>query len=81
LLQPGQELSFGAKGQSRALVLANGHLRWDGHEGSIHAIGRLITGSPCNGWEHWYFDDPQTGQRVVIDALRNIILAELKSSA
>ena len=78
LIRPGQVLGFGKKRQAEAVVLANGHLRWNDHEGSIHAIGRLITGSPCNGWEHWYVDGPSGGQSIVIDELRNIILAELR---
>jgi len=76
LIQPGQTLTFGKKGEQAAIVLANGHLRWDGQEGSIHAIGRSITGSPCNGWEHWYAIDA-AGARVVIDTLRAQILKEM----
>jgi hypothetical protein len=30
-----------------------------------------VQGSPsCNGWEHWFFDDAQTGQRLPINTLR-----------
>jgi modification methylase len=75
LIQPGQTLTFGKRGVSEAVVLGNGHLRCNGQEGSIHAIGRLITGSPCNGWEHWYVMNSETGQRQVIDELRKQILA------
>jgi modification methylase len=78
LIQPGQVLSFGKKGESEAVVLANGHLRWNGQEGSIHQIGRLITGAPCNGWEHWSIADQVSGERVVIDRLRDIILRQRK---
>jgi len=75
LIQPGQTLTFGKKGEQSAVVLANGHLRWNGQEGSIHAIGRLITGSPCNGWEHWHTTN-DAGQRVAIDFFRAQIRRE-----
>ncbi len=78
LIQPGQALTFGKKSQAEAVVLANGHLRWNGQEGSIHAVGRLITGSPCNGWEHWYAIDAASGERVVIDTFRAQIQREMQ---
>jgi hypothetical protein len=41
-----------------ARLRADGRLLLDGFEGSIHQAGRhLMGGSPCNGWEHWYFED------------------------
>jgi modification methylase len=76
-LHAGQQLYFGADGKAEATILANGHLRCGGHEGSIHMLGRLITGAPCNGWEHWYATDPHTGERVVIDTYRAIIRNQL----
>lgn len=70
LLQPGQKLYFGLRGDAVATVLANGHLRFDEITGSIHQVGREIQKAPCNGWEHWYYVDPHTGERMVIDRLR-----------
>jgi modification methylase len=71
LLQPGQPLYFGRHGKVVATVLANGEIRHNGTVGSIHAVGRAVQGSPsCNGWEHWFFDDAQTGQRLPINTLR-----------
>jgi hypothetical protein len=26
--------------------------------------------SPCNGWEHWYYEEPASGKMVVINRLR-----------
>lgn len=72
LLQPGQTLYFGVQ---RAVVLANGHLRWKGQTGSIHQIGSLIRGSACNGWDHWLFDDASSGQRQPVDQLRQRLQA------
>ena len=77
LLRPGQSLYFGPKGKATATVLANGHIRCNDHIGSIHQVGRAITNAPCNGWEHWYYED-ETGQRLPIDRLRQEIRATLK---
>ena len=71
LLQPGQTLYFGRKGDVTAKVLANGHLHWrNGFTGSIHQVAKAIRQGPCNGWEYWYYLDAATGKRVVIDKLR-----------
>ncbi|MCS7208045.1 MAG: hypothetical protein NZ874_00545, partial [Fimbriimonadales bacterium] len=54
-----------------AYVLANGHIRYqDGTEGSIHAVGRHVAGTPCNGWEVWYYQERATGTLLPIDVLR-----------
>jgi hypothetical protein len=43
-------------------------------EGSIHQAGsHLMGGSPCNGWEHWYFEDEAGGLKK-IDELRQALL-------
>ncbi len=76
LLQPGQKLYFDKKASLSAMVLANGQLKYRGEVGSIHAIGRLIQNAPCNGWEHWYYQDEATGRREPIDNLRAQVRAE-----
>jgi DNA modification methylase len=70
LLHPGQTLYFGPNAEATATVLANGQLSYRGATGSIHAIGRAIRNAPCNGWEHWYFEDPETGELQPVNALR-----------
>lgn len=80
LLQPGQALYFGMDGQHTATILANGHIRWEEHSGSIHQVARLIQNAPCNGWDAWYFDEPETGERLAIDRLRQIVRAELEGN-
>jgi site-specific DNA-methyltransferase (adenine-specific) len=77
LLQPGQTLYFGAEGATQAKILADGSLKLDGFVGSIHQVGSHIKNAPCNGWEHWYYEDPHTGQRRVIDELRERIRREI----
>ncbi len=73
LLKPGQKLYFGKKGTITATVLANGKLQCNEVTGSIHQVGKAIQQRPCNGWEHWYYRDSQTGSRVVIDSLRETV--------
>ncbi len=70
LLHPGQRLYFGTKDCIEAIILANGHIRVDDITGSIHQVGSLIRKAPCNGWEHWYYDDETTGKRLPINNLR-----------
>jgi modification methylase len=73
LLKPGQKLYFGQEGNISATILANGQIKHNGTTGSIHQVGRALHQAPCNGWEHWYYLDPETKQRVVIDKLREFI--------
>lgn len=69
-LIPGQNLFFEGKDSPAAVILANGHLRCDGIEGSIHQVATALHKAPSNGWNCWYYLDEVTGQRVVIDNLR-----------
>ena len=73
LLQPGQRLYFDDQVNLDAEVLADGHLYFRGTTGSIHQIGQLITNAPCNGWEHWYYEDSSTRRRLVINRLRQVV--------
>jgi modification methylase len=76
LLNPGQNLFFRKDEKKVARVKPDGKLRTEnGEEGSIHQLGKALTGgSPCNGWEHWYFKDGQ-GELQVIDVLRERVRA------
>ena len=57
LLEPGQQLYFQADRLRAASVQPDGRLRINGFEGSLHQAGRhLAGGSPCNGWEHWFYE-------------------------
>jgi len=73
LLRPGQTLYFGGQDDLTATVLANGHVRFMDLIGSIHEVGRAIQKAPCNGWQAWYYQDEASGQRIVIDQLRQQI--------
>jgi modification methylase len=77
LLLPGQTLQFRGSQQPDqvARVKPDGTLRLDvdGFEGSIHQAGKhLMGGSPCNGWDHWYFEAAD-GLLHPIDELRQAV--------
>lgn len=72
LLLPGQTLYFRMNRRQSARIKPDGKLLLpdDGFEGSIHQAGKhLMGGSPCNGWEHWYFV-AEDGSLHPIDELR-----------
>lgn len=58
LLAPGQKLYFQKNRLIFAHIKPDGRLLFkNGFEGSIHQVGKhLMKGSPCNGWQHWYFE-------------------------
>ncbi len=70
-IQPGQKLFFQKEVSKAGLVRADGRLCLEnGLEGSIHSLGKqLMNGSPCNGWQHWYFQN-EAGEMIPIDVLR-----------
>lgn len=73
-LQIGQTLYFGKTDQT-AIVLSNGSIKHADTVGSIHQVGRALQQAPCNGWEHWYYIDETTGEKMVLDTLREKYLA------
>jgi modification methylase len=77
LIRLGQVLTFDRDLNRQAVVLANGHLSYGETEGSIHQIGKIMAGGPCNGWDHWYIEAGEGGALVVIDALREAIQREM----
>ncbi|HST05422.1 MAG TPA: DNA methyltransferase [Chloroflexia bacterium] len=77
LLRPGDTLYLD-RDKHAALVAADGTLHAGVATGSIHALGaRLLGVASLNGWEHWYFRDPATGELAPIDNLRE----KLRSTA
>jgi hypothetical protein len=70
LIKPGQPLYFRGERDMIARVKSNGHLVYNGFEGSIHQVSRMLTGgSPINGWEYWFYED-QEGNLTSINILR-----------
>jgi modification methylase len=78
LLRPGQALYFRGDREKSARLKPDGNLIIDGFEGSIHQAGKhLMGGSPCNGWEHWYFE-AEGGALRPIDVLRSVLRREIQ---
>ncbi len=69
-IMEGQLLFFYNHDSDQASVLPDGHIKYGGYSGSIHAVGRYILKAPCNGWMTWYYIDRKTGDREPIDRLR-----------
>ncbi len=84
LVQPGQKLYFSKKDGKRideditATVMANGNIRYKDITDSIHKVARAILNAPCNGWQHWFYQDEATGERLVIDKLRQRFRKEMQ---
>jgi modification methylase len=74
LLRVGQTLYF-TKGNVKAKVLANGHIKCKGETGSIHAIASSLSGAPANGWDMWLYED-RSGGRVSINNLRQKVISK-----
>jgi modification methylase len=75
LLNPGQSLYFQKDRKRAATIKPDARLLTnDGFEGSIHKAGsHFMKGSPCNGWEHWYYEND--GQLLNLDTLRQKYLS------
>ena len=81
LIHPGQVLFFGEEGKTLGKVRADGAIQCNGFTGSIHQVGRkLMNDAPCNGWEHWFYEDAKTKTRKSIDSLRYEYIAQSKNS-
>ena len=78
LLKPGQALYFRSDRTKSAHIKPDGRILINGFEGSIHQVGSfLMNGSPCNGWDHWYYETAK-GDFVSIDELRKVLLEKLR---
>ncbi len=74
LLHVGQVLYFRKDKNRPAILKPDGKLKAGDFEGSIHKVGsHYMNGSPCNGWDHWYYQT-QDGEWHVIDELRDKLL-------
>jgi DNA modification methylase len=80
LLEPGQRLYLGEHSKLSARILADGSLKANGLRGSIHEVAKQLLAAPANGWQHWYYLDPDSGRRRPIDALRQILRGEPAAS-
>ncbi|MBQ9035568.1 MAG: site-specific DNA-methyltransferase [Alphaproteobacteria bacterium] len=76
MLKPGDILSD-AKGKHFATIRADGSVKGENSEGSIHQVGAAAqNAAACNGWEYWYYRDKQKGL-TCIDSLREQVRLEI----
>ncbi|MBW3622169.1 MAG: hypothetical protein KY468_02030 [Armatimonadetes bacterium] len=72
LIDPGTTLHFNRSEEVTATVLDGGRVRFGEFTGSIHQAGARAGNTPgCNGWEHWFKKDADTGDWVSIDRFRS----------
>ncbi|MBE2267442.1 MAG: site-specific DNA-methyltransferase [Anaerolinea sp.] len=72
LLGIGQTLVFDRDENRIAFIQGEGMLQYRERRGSIHQIGKLISGAPCNGWEHWYYVDARGDLRPIDDLRKQL---------
>ena len=76
MLTAGDKLSD-ATGKHFAIIRADGSIKGENAEGSIHQVGAAAqNAAACNGWEYWFFKD-KNHNLVCIDELRKKLRAEL----
>ena len=76
MLNPGDKLCD-LSGKHFAVIRADGSVKGDNIEGSIHQVGAAAqNAAACNGWEYWFFKD-KNHKLVCIDELRQQIRSEL----
>jgi DNA modification methylase len=73
LLAPGQSLFFKEDKSIRAIILANGHLKYKEQSGSIHSLAKILAGGTLNGWDAWLYKENE--KLIVINELREKLRA------
>ena len=73
IIKPGTNI-FDQKKKINAKIMADGSIRHQKLEGSIHKIAAKIIGAEsCNGWTYWHYD--LSGAMVPIDNLRQKLIS------
>ncbi|MBR2136422.1 MAG: site-specific DNA-methyltransferase [Alphaproteobacteria bacterium] len=76
MLHPGDHL-YDAGGAQKATIRADGSVKSNIAEGSIHQVGAAAqNASACNGWEYWYYRNNDK-KLVCIDELRRQVRLEM----
>ena len=74
IIKPGTDI-FDQKKKINAKIMADGSIKHQEFEGSIHKIAAKILGSEtCNGWTYWHYD--LSGSMVPIDNLRQRLISK-----
>lgn len=75
LLKVGETL-MDEKGKYTATILADGSLKINDFQGSIHKVAAHLQQTPtCNGWKYWFLN---TNDKITIDNLRQDFIKQYK---
>lgn len=70
-LSPNQRLYL-KKTDHVSTIMPDGSIKLNGYVGSIHDVAKRVKNlGTCNGWTQWYYLDEETGEKHLIDALRD----------
>lgn len=74
IIAPGMQI-FDPKNKINAKIMADGSIKCNGSEGSIHKVAAKIIGAEsCNGWTYWHYN--LGGAFVPIDNLRQRLISK-----
>ena len=74
MVKPGMNI-FDQKKKINAKIMADGSIKYNNSEGSIHKIAAKIIGAEsCNGWTYWHYN--LNGNMVPIDNLRQKLVVK-----
>jgi site-specific DNA-methyltransferase (adenine-specific)/modification methylase len=72
IVKPGMSV-FDQKKKVNAKIMADGSIKYQNSEGSIHKVAAKIIGAEsCNGWTYWHYN--LGGNMVPIDNLRQRLI-------
>ena len=78
IVKPGMNI-FDQKKRINAKIMADGSIKYNNSEGSIHKVAAKIIGAEsCNGWTYWHYN--LDGTLVPIDNLRRSLMPRINLS-
>lgn len=76
MLAPGDKI-YNANGKTSATIRADGSVKSDVAQGSIHQVGAAAQNcTACNGWDYWYYKDDHN-KLISINELRRQIRLDM----
>ena len=74
IVKPGMSV-FDYKKKVNAKIMADGSIKYQNSEGSIHKVAAKIIGAEsCNGWTYWHYNN--NGSMLPIDDLRQKLISK-----
>ena len=74
IVKPGMNV-FDYKKKINAKIMADGSIKYQNSEGSIHKVAAKIIGAEsCNGWTYWHYNN--NGSMLPIDDLRQRLISK-----